>query len=72
MGMEDVYDLEDEAEKKIALERFYKNLRNAKEMIRKESGVEDINKPFSKITKAKHSSPIIKYYREKKKRGNRD
>jgi hypothetical protein len=72
MGMENVYDLEDETEKKIALERFYKNLRNAKEMIRKESGVEDINKLFSKITKAKHSSPIIKYYREKKKMGNRD
>lgn len=72
MGVESIYYLESDEEKKAALDRFHKNLRNAKQMIRKESGVEDINKLFSKITKAKHSSPIIKYYRKKKKRDNRD
>ena len=51
----------------IEVKRFNEDLRNAKKMIRKEAGIEDIERLFSSITKPKHSSPIIDYYRKKKK-----
>ncbi len=68
MGMEDVYDMQDEHSKQEAISHFNGNLRAAKKMIRKESGVEDIEKLFSRITKPKRTSPIIKAFREEKQR----
>lgn len=67
MGVEDIYSIENDDEKKDAIKRFNEDLRNAKKMIRKEAGIEDIERLFSSITRPKHSSPIIDYYRKKKK-----
>lgn len=67
MGVEEIYDIEDGNEKKDQIEQFRNNLQNAKKMIRKESGIQDIEKMFSSITKPKHTSPIIDYYRKKRR-----
>jgi len=37
-----------------------------KKMIKKESGIKDVNKSFTSMTKAKYSSPVIDYYRKQK------
>jgi len=68
MGIEDVYDMKDEAAKQEATTHFRENLRAANKMIRKETGIEDIEKLFSRITKPRRSSPIIEAYREEKQR----
>ncbi|WP_285417886.1 hypothetical protein [Pseudomonas sp. efr-133-TYG-5] len=67
MGVEEIPDIEDENQKLERIKNFQTQLRYAKEMIRKESGIEDINKTFASMTKAKYSSPIIEYYRAQKK-----
>lgn len=67
MGVEDIHDLEDSDGKEEQIKQFRENLQNAKKIIRKESGIDDIEKMFSSITKPKHISPIIDYYREKKR-----
>lgn len=68
MGMEDVYDMSDDDSKKKAISHFQENLRIAQKMIRKEAGIEDIEKLFSRITKPRRASPIIEAYREEKQR----
>jgi hypothetical protein len=68
MGMEDVFEMKDEAAKQAAVAHFRENLRAAKKMIRKEAGIEDIEKLFSRITKPRRSSAIIEAYREEKQR----
>jgi hypothetical protein len=68
MGIEDVYDMKDEAEKQQVIKQFRENLRAAKKMLRKEAGIEGIEKLFSRITKPRRSSPIIEAYREEKER----
>jgi hypothetical protein len=67
MGVEEIYDTEDSDEKQDLVTQFLDNLHNAKKMIRKESGIEDIEKMFSSITKPKHTSPIVAYYRKRKR-----
>ncbi|QTT83060.1 hypothetical protein HUT29_17750 [Pseudomonas chlororaphis] len=67
MGVEDIQDIEDETQKIERVKDFQAHLRYAKEMIKKESGIEDVNKSFTSMIKAKYSSPIIEYYREQKK-----
>jgi hypothetical protein len=64
MGVEDIPDLPDQREKSDAIARFREKVADAKRMIRKETGVSDIDALFQSITKAKHSSPVIEYYRE--------
>ena len=62
--------VEDEPER--TLEHLNEQLLNTKNIIRSETGVEKVNKLFSSITKAKHSSPVIEYMRAlKKKKGNK-
>lgn len=67
MGVEDIHDIKDEKAKQLEITRFRKNLRDAKKMIRKEAGIADIENLFSAITKPKHNSAIIEYYRKAKK-----
>lgn len=70
MGVEDIRDIDDDDKREKEIERFSHNLIAAKRMIRKEAGISDIDKLFRTIIKPKHSSGIIKYFREqKKKRG---
>jgi hypothetical protein len=71
MGVEDIYSIESSKSKDAAKNHFFQNLNNAKEMIRKETGLADLDKLFRSITKAKHESPVINYLnklREKQKR----
>ncbi len=63
MGVEDIYYIEDEDEKKQGIKDFQNNLLAAKRMIRKETGIADIEKLYRSIIKPKHSSPIIERYR---------
>lgn len=67
MGVEDIHGIEDKEEREEEIKRFRENLLLAKKMIRKESGIKDIDNLFSSITKPKHSSAIIEHYRETKK-----
>jgi hypothetical protein len=68
MGIEEIYDMKDEAAKQDRITQFRENLRAAKKMLRKESGIEGIEKLFSIITKPQRSSSIIEAYREEKER----
>ena len=67
MGVEEIQDIESEIERKEAIEHFQENLGLAKKMIRKETGISDLDKLFRSIIKPKHSSSIIKYYKKRKK-----
>ncbi len=66
VGTGDMIDADKES-KKIQLQNFRMSVLEAKEMIKAESGIEELNDLFKKITKAKHNSPIITYFREAKK-----
>ena len=70
IGIEDIYGASDQKEKKRSMDRFHGDFKNAKQMIRKESGVTDIDNLFKTITKAKHSSRMIEYYRKLSKESN--
>jgi hypothetical protein len=67
MGVEDIYYIDDKDEKEREIKRFRNNLLAAKRMIRKEAGIADLDKLYRSITRPKHSSPFIEYYRKKKK-----
>jgi F0F1-type ATP synthase delta subunit len=67
MGVEDIYDIKNEKQKKKEIERVWKNLREIKRMIRKESGIEALDKLFRSITMARHKSPLIEYYSDLEK-----
>lgn len=64
MGVEDIYYIENTEEKEREIQRVWKHLRDTKEMIRKESGIEEMDSLFKSITRAKHKSAIIDYYNE--------
>lgn len=68
MGIEDIYYISDTEQRKKEITRFRKLLRDSKLMICKESGIADINNLFTRITKAKHKSPIIDYYHSLQKK----
>jgi len=67
IGVEDIYYIEDPEEKKKQLEKFGEGYANAKKMIRKETGLEALDKLFGSISKAKHKSDHIAYYQRRKK-----
>ena len=67
MSIEEIHDVQDSNEKQSLIKQFREELRNAKKMIRKEAGIEDIERMFSSITKPKYTGPIIDYYRKKKR-----
>lgn len=57
----------DEDKRSEIRKSYNKDLSMAYDMIKKESGIQDINRHFSKMTKIKHTSPLIEYYRALKK-----
>jgi hypothetical protein len=64
MGAEDVLKLKGSKRQKDAVQNVHDNVVAAKKMIRREAGIERIDKFFGTVTKAKLSSPIIERYRE--------
>ncbi len=66
VGTGDIIDADKES-KKVQLKNFKISVLEAKKMIKAESGIEELNDLFKQITKAKHDSPIITYFRELKK-----
>lgn len=68
IGVEDIFYIEDKKEKENKKQEFRDNCTNLIEMIRNESGLQEISKHFGSITKAKHSSDYIEAYREMKTR----
>lgn len=67
VGIADIIDSDDDEYKQTEIQRFRQSVGSAKQMIKSESGIEELNQLFKKITKAKHTSPIIEYLRELKK-----
>lgn len=67
MGVEEIYDIKSKRKKKKEIDRVWKNLRETKRMIRKESGIEALDKLFRSITMARHKSPLIEYYQDLEK-----
>ena len=66
VGTGDIISKEKES-KKVLIQRFNLDIKEAKKMIKVESGLSELDGLFEKITKAKHSSPVIEYFRELKK-----
>jgi len=66
VGIEEIIDANKE-EKEIQLQKFRLAVGEAKKMIKAESGIEELDSLFKKITKARHNSPVIEYFRELKK-----
>ncbi len=64
IGVEDIYYIENPEEKEKEIARVYKHLRDTKNMIKKEAGIEEIGKLFKSITRAKHKSPVIDAFHE--------
>lgn len=48
------------------LARFWSDSKETKSMIRTEAGLSELDKLFGKITRAKHNSEYVKYWREAK------
>ena len=71
MGVEEIHDIKGKKQKKNEIERVWKNLRETKRMIRKESGIEALDKLFRSITMARHKSPLIEYYQNLEKQQRR-
>ena len=72
MGIEEIYYIEDPADKENAIQQFRDNCNNLRLMIKRESGLEKLEKLFTTITKAKHQSEMIDYYRKTKERYDKD
>ena len=66
-GVEDIHYIKAPREKKKEIEKFGEGYANAKKMIRKETGLEALDKLFGSISKAKHKNDYIAYYQRRKK-----
>jgi hypothetical protein len=64
MGAEDVQSISDDTERESAKSDFRSNYKSAKEMILKESGVQEINKHFRLVSRSEPDSPIIRRIKE--------
>lgn len=67
IGVEDIYYIKDPKEKEEELQKFRKGYADAKRMIKKETGLEELDKLFGSISKAKHDSDYISYYQRRKR-----
>ena len=67
IGVEDIYYINDPEEKKKQIEKFGEGYANSKRMIRKETGLEALDKLFGSISKAKHESDYVAYFQRLKK-----
>jgi len=64
VGVSDFFEETDESKKEQIKKDFFEGIRDLYEMIKKESGINQIDNLFRSITKAKHQSHIIDYYKE--------
>jgi hypothetical protein len=64
MGVDEIPSTQDGAERASQMEAFQKDFADAKEMIKEESGLKQIDKLFRSITKPRYSSRLIEYYRK--------
>jgi hypothetical protein len=67
VGVEDIYYIEAPEEKKKQIKTFAEGQANAKKMIKKETGLEALDKLFGSISSAKHESDYISYYKQLRK-----
>lgn len=67
VGVGDIIDSDDKEYKQTEIQRFRQFVGSAKQMIKADSGIDELNQLFKKITKSKHTSPVIDYFRELKK-----
>jgi hypothetical protein len=65
MGAEDVGDVDDEVEREAAKSKVRLSYKQAKEMIRKETGLEDVDRLLAKVLKIRHESDVIEYMRKR-------
>ncbi len=63
MGAEEVIDIKSLKKREEAAKAIRINVKNAKSMIKAESGIARIDRFFGSLTRAKHSSPVIDHYR---------
>ena len=68
MGVEEIYAVEDDAEKQTIVKDLHKKMSSGRQMIRKEIGLHELDKLFKTLTKAKHKSDIIDYANELRKK----
>jgi len=64
MSVDEIPSIKDEALRTLQMATFQQDFGDAKQMIKEESGLEEIDKLFRSITKPKYSSRLIDYYRE--------
>jgi hypothetical protein len=67
MGAEDVLSYDDDLNIATAKENVYKSSKVTKEIILQESGVTEVFKHFSTVSKSKPDSAVIRYFRSIKK-----
>lgn len=67
MDIENVQDMIEGAEREERIDDFYLQLRYTKDMLKKASGIQDVNSSFTLMTKAKFRSPVLDYYKQQKK-----
>ena len=67
MSSEDVAALNSEVEKKATVNAILEDYKNAKQMIRKECGLTDVDNLLASMMNIKHDSPVIRYFRRLKK-----
>ena len=72
VGVGDLIKMAKGNERDEAIGDFRKMLVTAKDMIRAESGMKEIDQAFRTVTKAKHTSPVIEYYRKLKQERDRE
>jgi hypothetical protein len=64
MGIDEIPSTQDGAERESQMDAFRKDFGDAKEMIKEESGLKQIDNLFRSITKPQYSSRLIEYYRK--------
>lgn len=64
MGAEDIADLTDPIEREAETAVLWRSLRDAKAMVRREAGADEIDRHFRAISRSKPSSPVINRIKE--------
>jgi len=65
--VDEIHYIKNPEKKKKEIDQFYKSIRDAKEMIRKETGLHELDKYFRTIIKFKPTSEIIEYLNRRRK-----
>lgn len=72
IGVENYHNIEDTADREQQVKHFWNLIREAKDMIRAESGFQQFDKLFGIVTKPKYQSAIAEYARERRKELKRE